>query len=226
MIRVDDVRKTFGRIRALDGVSLTIEAGERVAIVGTNGSGKTTLLRAMCGLLRVEGTIRIGGVDVAQMPEVALRALAYVPQVVPPLDAPVNDLVRAWCGLRGRPMSACVERAARLKLDLVAIGKTRVRDLSGGMKQKLLASLALTAEAPILVCDEPTANLDAAARETFFGDVLARPDDSILVLCSHRADEVRHLVHRVVELRDGRVDSDVTLDADDARHGTRLRRVS
>ncbi len=208
MIRFENVSKRFGKVLALDAVSLALKPGERVALVGTNGSGKTTLLRALCGLLRVEGRVLLGGSDVQREPELALRSLACMPQVAPPLEVPVGELVSAVCALRGRQPARCVARAARLGLDLEAVAKTRVRDLSGGMKQKLLAALALTAEAPVLVCDEPTANLDAAARAVFFEEVLARPATSVLVLCSHRVDEVRHLVTRVVQLDEGRVTHD------------------
>jgi ABC-2 type transport system ATP-binding protein len=161
--------------------------------------------------LRVEGRITVFGADMAKEPHVALRSLAYMPQVAPPLDAPVKELVHAFCALRARRPEACVTRAAKLGLDLQAVGSKRVRDLSGGMKQKLLAALALTAEAPVLVCDEPTANLDAAARAVFFEEVLARPSTGILVLCSHRVEEVRHLVDRVVRLEEGRLVSDASL---------------
>ncbi len=212
MIHVQSVTKRFGPVRALQEVSLSLAPGERVAIVGTNGSGKTTLLRALCGLLRVEqGRIELFGADVAKAPERALAKVAYVPQNAPPLEAPVAELVRAYCALRSRTPEQVAARAQRLGLDLEAVGRTRVRDLSGGMKQKLLAALALTAEAPVLVCDEPTANLDARARATFFEEVNARPEDSILVLCSHRLEEVRHLVDRVIELKDGRVVRDAPL---------------
>ncbi len=217
MISIQNVSKTFGPVQALDAVSLELPPGSRVALVGTNGSGKTTLLRAMCGLLRVEGRITIFGADVSKEPELALKSLASMPQIAPPLDAPVAELVRAFCVLRNRETSVVAARAKRLGLDLETVARTRVRDLSGGMKQKLLAALALTAEAPVLVCDEPTANLDPAARRVFFEEVLARPSNSILVLCSHRVDEVKHLVERVVQLDEGRVVSDASLSQTLAR---------
>ena len=213
MISIQNVSKRFGAVQALDAVSLSIAPGERVALVGTNGSGKTTLLRAVCGLLRVEGRITLFGADVATEPHVALRSLASMPQVVPPLDAPVRELVAAFCALRHRRPESCAARARRLGLDLQAVGKVRVRDLSGGMKQKLLGALALAADAPVLVCDEPTANLDAAARGAFFEDVLARPPTSTLILCSHRVDEVQHLVQRVIQLEEGRVVQDEPLSS-------------
>jgi ABC-2 type transport system ATP-binding protein len=199
------VRKTFGAVTALDRVDLTIEAGERVAIVGSNGSGKTTLIRAMLGLVRVEGHVLIDGVDVARAPEVALRGVAYVPQVAPPIEAPVFEVVRAHAALRGLPRTAAAEAALRLGLDLAACGAKRFRDLSGGTKQKVLAALALSTDAPIFVCDEPTANLDGAARAAFLEALARRPENGIVILCSHRSEEVRDLVHRVIELRDGRI---------------------
>ncbi|HEX6241326.1 MAG TPA: ABC transporter ATP-binding protein [Polyangiales bacterium] len=205
MIEVQHVSKRFGRVAALTDVSLHIAAGERVALVGTNGSGKTTLLRAMCGLLRTEGRITLGGIDVARDTARALRDLAYMPQLPPPLEAPVAELVRAYCCLRGTEPTEVARLSSELGLSLPAMARTRVRDLSGGMKQKLLAALTLSSRARVLVCDEPTASLDSAARARFFELVKARPADSVLVLCSHRADEVEQLVGRVVELADGRV---------------------
>lgn len=209
MISVKGVTKRFGRVLALDGVNVEFARGERVALIGTNGSGKTTLLRAMAGLLRFEGRIEISGHDVAQRPERALAGFAYMPQVAPPLDAPVRELVRAYGALRGCQADEVASYATRLGLDWAAIERTRTRDLSGGMKQKLLAALALATQSAVLVCDEPTANLDAHARDVFFDLVAQRPKDSTLIVCSHRVDEVRRFVDRVIEMKDGRVLRDI-----------------
>jgi ABC-type multidrug transport system ATPase subunit len=223
MISVNAVSKRFARVQALDRVSLKIRAGERVAIVGPNGSGKTTLLRTLVGLIAVEGSVEIDGIDVARAPERALAKVAYAPQIAPPIDAPVEELVRLQGALRGITRASVAQRTERLGLDLAAIARTRFRDLSGGMKQKLLAALALAAEAPILICDEPTANLDAHARASFFAQIEERPRDGVLVLCSHRVDEVRHMVDRVIELRDGRVSRDASIsDLLDDLRSTRI----
>jgi len=202
------VTKFFGPVRALDDVCLHVSPGERLAFVGANGSGKTTLLRALVGLVRVEGRVTVAGVDVATQPELALQSVAYIPQVAPPIEAPVRDVVRAVAALRGIDAEVVGERARLLGLQLEGVGSTRFRDLSGGMKQKLLAALALAADAQVLVCDEPTANLDRGARGAFFEQVAARRKGAITVLCSHRVEEIERLVDRVVELDSGRVARD------------------
>jgi ABC-type multidrug transport system ATPase subunit len=203
MISIEHVGKRFGRVQALRDISLQIDPGERVAFVGSNGSGKTTLLRALLGLSRTSGRIRIGGHDVALHPELALAHVAYVPQIAPPLEAPVSEVVGAYAALRGIALHQVAEQAAVMGLSLAELARVRFRDLSGGMKQKLLAAMALATSAPILVCDEPTSNLDAAARQAFFGALERRGPGSILVLCSHREEEVHGFVERVIELRDG-----------------------
>jgi ABC-2 type transport system ATP-binding protein len=205
MITVAHVTKRFAKLTALDKVSLTIDQGERVAFVGSNGSGKTTLLRSLLGLYRFDGKITIFGCDVAREPEVALRSVAYIPQIAPPIDAPVSEVVRAHAALRDRAEDGTWERARLLGLAPDACRKKRFRDLSGGMKQKLLAAMALATEAPVLVCDEPTANLDGDARASFFAQLHERSAQSVVILCSHRIEEVRQMVGRVVELGEGRI---------------------
>ena len=208
MIEAIRVSKRFGKVSALSGIDLHVAAGERIAFVGSNGSGKTTLLRALLGLLRIEGCIRIRGVDVAKSPEVALRSIAYIPQVAPPLDAAVVEVVLAHASLRGIAPDSVTERARSLGLDLRQVAQLRFRDLSGGMRQKLLAALALATPAPILVCDEPTANLDASARAAFFSAIAALPAENVVVLCSHRAEEVQSSVGRIIEFAEGRIAHD------------------
>lgn len=211
MIEVSHASKSFGPVVALDDVSLGIARGERVAFVGSNGSGKTTLLRAILGLLRIEGRITIGGIDVGVTPEIALRGVSYIPQIAPPIEAPVAEVVRAYAALRRIDPKVVADRSRLLGLSVSDIAGTRFRDLSGGMKQKLLAAMALAAKPDVLVCDEPTANLDAAARSAFFAQVDQRSKDCILILCSHRLEEVRQLVDRVVEMKDGRLVRDASL---------------
>jgi ABC-2 type transport system ATP-binding protein len=227
-IQIAQVSKRYGAVTALDRVSLEIREGERVAFVGTNGSGKTTLLRCLLGLLRFEGKVTLAGSDVAREPELALRSVAYIPQIAPPIDAPVQEVVTAYLGLRGRPAESLSAWTDRLGLDLGASATKRFRDLSGGMKQKLLAALALATDAPILVCDEPTANLDGEARAEFIRELARRDRRHTLILCSHRVDEVSALVDRIVELHDGRIKSDAGIERETSQgaEAPRLKVVS
>lgn len=208
MIDIQHVTKRFGRVTALDDASLAIEPGERIALVGSNGSGKTTLLRALLGLIRVQGSVRIAGIDVAIQPQLALRELAYVPQIAPPLEAPVREVMIAFAALRGIEVSAIAQRAHKLDLELARVLSTRFRDLSGGMRQKLLAAMALSVQPRFLICDEPTANLDPTARAAFLAELDDLPPGAIVVVCSHREEDVQQLVRRVVSLRDGRIERD------------------
>ncbi len=208
-VELKDVTKRFGSVAALDGVHLDIASGERVALVGPNGSGKSTLVRALMGIVHCEGSVRLDGEDPFEHRTRLASHLAYVPQTAPQLGASVGEVVRAVAALRGLDESTIAGTAADLDLDLEALRRRPVRALSGGMKQKLLVSLALATPASLFIMDEPTASLDHDAREAFFRLFEKRAAGATLLLCSHRLDEVRRLVDRVVVLEDGRV----TLDA-------------
>jgi ABC-2 type transport system ATP-binding protein len=203
-IELTDVRKSFDGVVALDGVTLVVPPGAKVALDGPNGSGKSTLVRAVMGLVRCDG-IRLDGLDpFAHRASLSAR-IAYVPQTAPALGAPVRDLVRAVAAIRAIDPAGIRGVADALDLSLDEVGRRPVRALSGGMRQKLMLALALAAPASLFVMDEPTASLDARARETFFRLFEARAAGATLLLSSHRADEVDRLVDRVVALEDGRL---------------------
>lgn len=212
-IELTDVRKSFDGVHALDGVTLRVEAGERVALVGSNGSGKSTLARALMGMLRCEGSIRVDGKDpFTQRSELADR-VAYVPQMQPQLRATVGDVARAVERLRGLEPGRIRVVAAQLGLDLDEVHRRPVSALSGGMKQKLINALALAEPVSLLIMDEPTTSLDARTRKAFFGLFQEASPGATMVLSSHRLDEVRRLVDRVVVLESGRVTLDAPTDA-------------
>lgn len=208
-MRVDlqQVERRFGRTVALDGIDLSLPTGSRTALLGPNGSGKSTLMRALLGLIRYRGTIAFDG-RVRQGEDAAVaRHIAYVPQVPPRLSAALGDLVLATCALRAVLPARVAEIASGLGLDLPSLYRRPLRDLSGGMRQKTLAALALAAAPRLLVLDEPTASMDAASRQRFFEMVDALPRSTTVVLCSHRLDELRSLVDQVAVLGEGRLQS-------------------
>ena len=197
--------RRFGRVEALRGVELAIPSGRRIGLVGPNGSGKSTLLRVLMGLLNHGGEVRVGGLDPRRQRLELAGRLAYVPQLAPGLAATVAELADTVERLRGLDLAALRARAAALGLRWEAIEHVPFRGLSGGMRQKLLVALALASRADLIVLDEPTASLDAGTRETFFEMFGALPETTTSILCSHRLDEMRHLVDHVVSLEEGRV---------------------
>lgn len=199
------LRRRFGRVEALRGVDLALPSGRRIGLVGPNGSGKSTLLRVLMGLLDHGGEVRVGGLDPRRQRLELAGRLAYVPQLAPGLAATVAELAGAVERLRGLDLTALRARAAALGLRWEAIERVPFRGLSGGMRQKLLVALALASGADLIVLDEPTASLDAGTRETFFEMFGALPETTTSILCSHRLDEMRHLVDHVVCLEEGRV---------------------
>ncbi len=217
MIVLRGIQKRYGPREVLRGIDLHVRVGERVALVGPNGSGKTTLLRAVLGLVRVSGEVRVAGFDPWMQHEAAQARVAWVPQRAPALPARVADLVTAWATMRALPVARLEEVAAAFGLDVAALGAIRFDWLSGGMQQKLLAAMALATGCPLLCFDEPTANLDPHARDVFIRRLDLRREDPngapAVLLSSHRMDEVRHLVDRIVVLDDGRVRADATLAA-------------
>lgn len=206
-MRIDlmGVSKRFGRVAALDDLTIGIERGRRVALIGPNGSGKSTLTRVLMGVLSFEGEILLDGRDARRERAVLARDLAYVPQVAPQLGASVDEVIRSVCAIRRIDGGAVRDLAGRLGLDAAAAGRKPFRALSGGMKQKLLIALALAPEASLLILDEPTASLDAAARQVFYELVAERAAGATVLLCSHRLEEVRHLVDHVIGLHAGRI---------------------
>ena len=195
-IDLAQVTKRFGKTVALRDVSLTIESGAKVALIGPNGSGKTTLIRVLLGLVEHKGRVTRGG-----RPE----QIAYVPQVAPQMAATVGDLVRAVCSLRHMEPRTVEEVAARLDLPLRDLAGREFRALSGGSKQKLLIALALAPRPELVILDEPTASLDAEARGKFLALQQELIGDATLILCSHRLEEIRPLVDHVIALEDGLV---------------------
>jgi ABC-type multidrug transport system ATPase subunit len=204
-VELRELGKRFGRTTALHGVSLELPPGSRTALIGPNGSGKSTLVRVLMGMLTGTGEVRFDGQPAGEDRRELARRIAYVPQIAPRLAAPVQDVVRAVAGLRGRTWQQVADLAAVLDLDLAVLAKRPFRALSGGQRQKVLASLALAAGAELLLLDEPTASMDPHSRGAFFGLVEALPASTTVLLCSHRLDEIRRLVDRVVVLAEGRL---------------------
>lgn len=204
MIRIRDLSVALGGRRILAGVSLAVAPGESVALAGPNGAGKTTLLRAVLGLVRYGGEIRVGGMDLDRDPVRAKALLGYMPQVPAFCEETARaslGFVAALRGVPGRDAAPLLERVG-----LSAHADRPVRSLSTGMRQRLSLAAALVGDPRVLVLDEPTASLDLRGQAEFVRLLRGlRAEGRTLLLCSHRAEEVRALAHRLVVLDEGRV---------------------
>jgi len=202
-------------VRALDDVSLEIQTGAMVCILGRSGSGKSTLLRQL-GLLDLpsRGRIWLNGEEVTRLPEsrrarLRLRGLGYVFQeyaLLPELTAAENVYLPAM--MAGQAGRRCRDRAAEL-LDLVELGQRarhRPREMSGGEQQRVAIARALVNEPTIIFADEPTANLDTTSARTVM-ESLAKLNQALgvtVVFVSHEPDDARYAT-ALVHLADGKI---------------------
>lgn len=205
MIRVDSLTLSFGRTRVLRGVSFEVARGEAVALWGPNGAGKTTVIRAALGLLPFRGTITIDGVDVRRRGKTARSLVGYVPQELSFYDdLRAGEAVRLFGRLRRTPKARGIEALERV--GLADQRRKRIGALSGGMKQRLALALALLADPPALILDEPTSNLDAQGRADMLDALVAlRESGKTILFTSHRSEEMDQLAHRVLTIEQGRI---------------------
>lgn len=225
MIRATGLVKHYGPYRALDGVDLTIAAGETVALVGPNGAGKTTLLKALAGLCRLDGgSIAVGpagdlpaGAVSAESLDELRAAVGFVPQRTAfPRRTEVLELLETYAELRG--LDEAEARRAATRAGLAGALERRIGELSGGMHQRLAIAQALLGDPPVLILDEPSTGLDPAAAAAFrrlLSDL--RAEGKTILLSSHLIAEVEALADRVVLLFHGKVAAALDAAADWSR---------
>lgn len=205
MIKFNKVSKRFNRVEVLSEINLDIDRGDRVALVGSNGAGKTTLIRCLLGEYHCLGQVRVNDLDPRQHRTEVLKRVGFVPQISPPLKMPVGQLIHFAAGVCDSDPARMFDLSSLLGLDAHSIHRQPFNKLSGGMKQKLLISVALGRDCDLLVLDEPAANLDPEARHTFFQLLAEKQQQAAMLISSHRLDEVAALVNRVVELDQGKI---------------------
>jgi ABC-2 type transport system ATP-binding protein len=220
-LTIDSLVKTFGKTRALDGLSMTVETGSIAGFLGPNGAGKSTTIRILLGLLRADtGSVTVLGHD-PWADSVALhRRLAYVPGDVnlwPALTG--GEIIDLLGRLRGGTDTARRdELLERFELD----PRKKARTYSKGNRQKVALVAALSADVELLVLDEPTSGLDPLMEKVFQDTVVdaARRGTTVL-LSSHILSEVEKLCDTVTILRAGKTVQSGSLK--DMRHLTRTR---
>jgi len=212
-VEVRAVEKRFGPVRALAGVSLTVEKGEFFALLGPNGAGKTTLICALGGLAVPDaGSLAVMGFDVKRDFRAARMALGIVPQeiVFDPFFTvrETLEIQSGYFGLRdnGRWIDELLER-----LGLVSKARANMRSLSGGMKRRVMVAQALVHRPPVIVLDEPTAGVDVELRQALWTFVRGlNAAGHTIVLTTHYLEEAQQLCTRIAMMKDGRI---VALDS-------------
>jgi len=208
----DQVTKIYagarGAVRALDGVSFEIEAGEFFGLLGPNGAGKTTLISVLAGLTRAtSGHVRVMGHDVVDDYAAARKALGIVPQelVFDPFFS-VRECLRIQSGYFGIHHNGAWIDELLAGLGLADKAGANMRQLSGGMKRRVLVAQALVHKPPVIVLDEPTAGVDVELRQTLWQFVarLNKQGHTVL-LTTHYLEEAEALCGRIAMLKQGRV---------------------
>jgi len=209
LIEAIGLRRRFGEITAVDGLSLHVDRGEIVALVGPDGAGKTTTMRLLCGALRAdEGTVRLGGLDLWTNLEAARGLIGYLPQRFSLYgELTVSENLRFLAEVRGLPGAEWTQRSREILtfVDLADVVDRRAEALSGGMRQKLGLAAALIHHPPILILDEPTGGVDPVTRQLFWQLIIRLLRDGVGVLVSTPYMDEASRCSRVAFMNRGRI---------------------
>ncbi|MFX0541803.1 ABC transporter ATP-binding protein [Roseovarius sp. S4756] len=209
IVDVQNMGKVYdGGFTALGGVSLQIKEGEIIALLGPNGAGKTTLISALCGIVTpTSGRATVGGHDVVTGYRKARAMIGLVPQEIAlePFEKVINT-VRFSRGLFGKGRDdALIERILR-QLSLWDKRHARIRELSGGMKRRVLIAKALCHEPRVLFLDEPTAGVDVELRRDMWQVVEElRKSGVTIILTTHYIEEAEAIADRIAVINKGQI---------------------
>ncbi len=204
-IHIQSLSKDFNKVRVINNITIDLNGADRIALIGQNGAGKTTLIRCILGQYNYSGTLSVLGFDPRKNRKEMLNKIGFVPQTPPPIKLTVKELVNFFEKITKTPASAFQRISNDMGLSLEANYGKPFHKLSGGMKQKLLISFALGRQVQILLLDEPSANLDPQAREILFDHLENYNRETLMILSSHRMNEISKLVNRVVEMDLGNI---------------------
>jgi len=218
IIEVEGLRKTYGNLVAVDGISFEVAHGEILGILGPNGSGKTTTLKSLLGLITFDaGNVRLKGIDVARNRTGAVRYAGAILEGARNIYwylSPEENLIY-FAGIKGRSRRSVSRRIDQLleTLDLEGVRDKEVREFSSGMKQKTALACALVHDPEVLLLDEPTLGLDvetsASVRKMLRS--LVRNDGKTILITSHDMSFVESVCDRVLIIRQGRIVSHETI---------------
>ena len=206
MIIANNINKQFGKLKALDNVSITCNKGECIALIGPNGSGKTTLLKSILGMVVCDsGFITFNGKNILHQWQ--YRAdIGYMPQTGRyPDNMTIGQVLNMMKDIRNNKNIKLDEELIKT-FGLDSLLDKRMRTLSGGTRQKVSASLAFLFNPDVLILDEPTAGLDPVASEILKEKIIAeKAKGKLILITSHVLSELDDLVTQVIYMQDGKL---------------------
>ena len=210
LVVLKNVKKSFGKINAVDGINLDLRPGELLGLTGPDGAGKTTLLRLLAGVMIPDaGQVLINGFDMSRDPDQAREGLGYLSQNFSLYeDLTVMENIRFFSEVRGLSSDRWHPRALEILefVDLAEFQERLAGNLSGGMKQKLGLATALVHQPQLLLLDEPTGGVDPVTRQDFWQLILRIVSEEgvgVIVSTPHM-DEVARC-HQVAMMKDGKI---------------------
>jgi ABC-2 type transport system ATP-binding protein len=210
MLSIKGLKKSYGKVKALDGVDLSVAPGEVCALIGPNGAGKTTLVSIVAGLREAdEGEVRVAGKDAFARRREIRSLIGCAPQdlgLYPTISVRANmEFFARWNGLGGRSLRARIDEVAE-QVEVADLLDRRAGDLSGGQKRRLHAGLAMLHKPRLLFMDEPTVGADVAARMNLLEAVKRIAGEGCAVVyATHYLAEVEALGASVAVLEAGRI---------------------
>lgn len=214
MITIEQISKRFGKLQVLDEVSLNLQGGQCVALIGPNGSGKTTLIKTILGMVVPQsGMLFFKGEPIGQRWEYR-RHIGYMPQIGRyPENMTIGQVLDMMKDIRKAPQSA-LDNDLFDAFELDKLLDKRMGTLSGGTRQKVSACIAFMFKPEVLILDEPTAGLDPVATELLKEKILAeKKKDRLIVITSHVLSDLDDLVTEVIYMQEGRPLFHKSLDA-------------
>ena len=219
VVGFDQVSKTYGSVRAVDGLTLALHPGQTVALLGPNGAGKSTTLDLLLGLRNPDsGTVRVFGTTPREA-IVAGRVGAMLQSGGLMDEVTVAELVRLACDLHPKPYKVGDVLA---RAGITQIADRKVNKLSGGQSQRVRFALATAGDSDLIVLDEPTTGMDVSARQAFWATMREQADQGRTVLfATHYLEEADAIADRVLVLHRGRLLADGTAAEIKAKAGAR-----
>lgn len=216
MLQVQNLKKTFGTIEAVRGVSFTAEKGEVLGVLGPNGAGKTTTMRMITGFLPpTEGKATVCGFDVAESPVEVKRRIGYLPENAPAYDSmAVVDFLKFAAEIRGFKGSEKQDRieSAIEKCRLENVRNQSVETLSKGYRQRACLAQAILHDPPVLIMDEPTDGLDPNQKFVVRQMIKEMASEKTIVVSTHILEEVDAVCTRAIIISNGGIVANGTPD--------------